>query len=139
MKNHHLFRIVLTKSIDRWFFEKGNRLRTHRRAYELFILLILGICKTSFHNYRHAPEELLNEFPIPLYLESVLWFSVIAVKLLAVAGANRFFVRFRRIVERTLVRIDREQCGNPLDADLLFEYLALEMQEAVHPPASDPQ
>ncbi len=92
MKNNpsYLCHIALVKLIDKLFYQKHDSRRTHKRAYELIIRPLFGICEDTFRNYRKFPEERLTEDACLPHLKLILTIDVETLKALPMKEAERF-------------------------------------------------
>lgn len=96
-------RIVVVKTIDRLFFEKRNAKRCHKRAYELFIHPLYGLCEESNRNYLKQPDDLLQKFPLPDYLSYLIKLVICLVKNLPLPEVARIL---RWLYNRILTAIE---------------------------------
>lgn len=121
--SYRCYRIVSTKKIDGWFYQKDDPRRCHAKIYESVILPIFGICENTFLDYRNEPNELLDIFPQAAYIEFSLWLPTMQAQYMTPTEANRFSLWLWHTLDRALRNILKQEPGCRIDAETLIAQL----------------
>lgn len=120
-KANPLNRIVAVKTIDRLFYEPRNAKRCHQRAYQLYTRPLYGICPASNRNYLKCPDELLEMYPMPEHLESMLRLDIGLSIVMPQAEVAKVLNWFCEDVDYAVRRAKRDHA--PMNAETLKKYL----------------
>lgn len=65
-------RKLIVRTLDRLFFEPGNRKRNHISCYRRFVQPMFGICRSTFYSYLRTREDDLSDLELEPYIETGL-------------------------------------------------------------------